>query len=36
MISQGASEISIGCVIEAREATRALNVVHAHLFAFFD
>lgn len=36
MISQGASEISIGCVIEEREVARALNVVHAKLFAFPD
>ncbi|KAF2158309.1 hypothetical protein M409DRAFT_38350 [Zasmidium cellare ATCC 36951] len=36
MISQGASEISIGCVIEEREADRALNVVHDHLFGLLD
>jgi aspartate kinase len=35
MISQGASEISIGCVVEEQEATRALNVVHAKLFGAF-
>ncbi|KAF2862478.1 aspartate kinase [Piedraia hortae CBS 480.64] len=34
MISQGASEINISCVIEEREAIRALNVVHTHLFTF--
>ncbi|KAL8931956.1 MAG: hypothetical protein Q9216_007012 [Gyalolechia sp. 2 TL-2023] len=36
MISQGASEISIACVIEEREAHRALNVVHAELFTYLD
>ncbi|KAL8729238.1 MAG: hypothetical protein Q9166_004859 [cf. Caloplaca sp. 2 TL-2023] len=36
MISQGASEISIACVIEEREANRALNVVHAELFTYLD
>ncbi len=36
MISQGASEINISCVIEAKEAERALNVVHTHLFTFLD
>ncbi|KAF2259642.1 aspartate kinase [Lojkania enalia] len=36
MISQGASEISIGCAIEEREVTRALNVIHAKLFTFPD
>lgn len=34
MISQGASEINISCVIEAREADRAMNVLHTHLFMF--
>ncbi|EMC97680.1 hypothetical protein BAUCODRAFT_147727 [Baudoinia panamericana UAMH 10762] len=34
MISQGASEINISCVIDARDATRALNVVHTNLFTF--
>jgi len=28
MISQGASELHISCVIEGREATKALNLVH--------
>lgn len=32
MISQGASEINISCVIEEANADRALNVVHANLF----
>ncbi|CAN9216998.1 unnamed protein product [Alternaria alternata] len=40
MISQGmsrcASEINISCVIEEREADRALNVVHTNLFTFLD
>lgn len=36
MISQGASEINISCVIEAREADRALNVVHTNLFTFLE
>ncbi|KAL8693091.1 MAG: hypothetical protein Q9218_002015 [Villophora microphyllina] len=36
MISQGASEISIATVIEAREARRALNVVHSELFTYLD
>jgi aspartate kinase len=36
MISQGASEINISCVIEEKEANRALNVVHTNLFTFLD
>lgn len=36
MISQGASEINISCVIEERQADRALNVVHTSLFTFLD
>ncbi|KAF2868336.1 Aspartate/glutamate/uridylate kinase [Massariosphaeria phaeospora] len=36
MISQGASEINISCVIEEREADRALNVVHTNLFTFLE
>lgn len=32
----GASEISISCVIEEREANRALNVVHTNLFTFLE
>jgi len=36
MISQGASEINISCVIDEREADRALNVIHTNLFTFFD
>ena len=28
MISQGASEINISCVIEARDAVKALNLIH--------
>ncbi|KAK4981013.1 hypothetical protein LTR66_010246 [Elasticomyces elasticus] len=36
MISQGASEINISCVIEEAEAYRALNVVHTNLFTFLE
>ncbi|OAA66260.1 aspartokinase [Cordyceps fumosorosea ARSEF 2679] len=36
MISQGASEINISCVIDARDASRAMNVLHTHLFTFLD
>ncbi|KAL8910347.1 MAG: hypothetical protein Q9171_004345 [Xanthocarpia ochracea] len=36
MISQGASEISIACVIEEREHHRALNVVHSELFTYLE
>lgn len=36
MISQGASEINVSCVIDAREADRALNVIHTNLFTFLD
>ncbi|CAN8095798.1 unnamed protein product [Discula destructiva] len=36
MISQGASEINISCVIDAREATRAMNVLHTSLFTFLE
>lgn len=36
MISQGASEINISCVIDEREADRALNVVHTNLFTFLE
>ncbi|CAK4032995.1 aspartate kinase [Lecanosticta acicola] len=36
MISQGASEINIGCVIEEKDADRALNVVHTNLFTFLE
>ncbi|OAA64549.1 cohesin complex subunit [Niveomyces insectorum RCEF 264] len=36
MISQGASEINISCVIDAQEATRAMNVLHTNLFTFLD
>ena len=36
MISQGASEISISCVIDKQEADRALNIVHATLFQYPD
>jgi aspartate kinase len=36
MISQGASEINISCVIEEKNADRALNVVHTNLFTFLE
>ena len=36
MISQGASEINISCVISARDERRAVNVVHTALFTFSD
>ncbi|KAK2791516.1 Aspartokinase [Emmonsiellopsis sp. PD_33] len=36
MISQGASEINISCVIEARDADRAINIIHTNLFTFLD
>lgn len=36
MISQGASEINISCVVNGRDATRAMNVLHTHLFTFLD
>ena len=36
MISQGASEINISCVISGREALRAINVVHTDLFTFLE
>ncbi|KJZ75538.1 hypothetical protein HIM_05001 [Hirsutella minnesotensis 3608] len=36
MISQGASEINISCVIDARDATRAMNVLHTYLFTFLE
>lgn len=36
MISQGASEINISCVIDARDAERAMNILHTSLFTFLD
>ena len=33
---QGASEINISCVIEERDANRALNILHTNLFTFLD
>jgi aspartate kinase len=36
MISQGASEINISCVIDASEAERAMNILHTNLFTFLD
>ncbi|TID18984.1 Aspartate/glutamate/uridylate kinase [Venturia nashicola] len=36
MISQGASEINISCIICEEDADRALSVVHTHLFTFLE
>ncbi|EGS17451.1 aspartokinase-like protein [Thermochaetoides thermophila DSM 1495] len=36
MISQGASEINISCVIDAKHAERAMNILHTSLFTFLD
>ncbi|KAJ2896737.1 hypothetical protein MKZ38_005265 [Zalerion maritima] len=36
MISQGASEINISCVIDERDATRAMNILHTNLFTFLE
>ncbi|MCJ1343310.1 Aspartokinase, partial [Peltigera leucophlebia] len=36
MISQGASEINISCVIDERDADRAINILHTNLFTFLD
>ncbi|KAI9826878.1 MAG: Aspartokinase [Thelocarpon impressellum] len=36
MISQGASEINISCVIEERDADRAINILHTNLFTFLE
>ncbi|TVY21239.1 Aspartate kinase FUB3 [Lachnellula arida] len=36
MISQGASEINISCVIDGYEATRAMNILHTNLFTFLE
>ncbi|CAG8548312.1 8436_t:CDS:2 [Funneliformis caledonium] len=33
MISQGASEINISCVIDERNSDKALNVIHEHLLS---
>ena len=32
----GASEINISCVIEERDADRAINILHTNLFTFLD
>jgi aspartate kinase len=32
----GASEINISCVIDAYEATRAMNILHTNLFTFLE
>lgn len=34
MISQGASEISIGCVVHERDALRGLNAIHHRFFEY--
>ncbi|KAL2152411.1 hypothetical protein VTH82DRAFT_5595 [Thermothelomyces myriococcoides] len=36
MISQGASEINISCVIDVHDAERAMNVLHTNLFTFLE
>ncbi|KAK3366021.1 Aspartate/glutamate/uridylate kinase [Lasiosphaeria ovina] len=36
MISQGASEINISCVIDAKDAERAMNILHTNLFTFLE
>ncbi|KAH8888770.1 aspartate kinase [Thozetella sp. PMI_491] len=36
MISQGASEINISCVIDAKAAERAMNILHTNLFTFLE
>ncbi|KAA8895904.1 Aspartate/glutamate/uridylate kinase [Sphaerosporella brunnea] len=36
MISQGASEINISCVIAEKDAIRAMNVLHTQLFTYQD
>lgn len=36
MISQGASEINISCVIKEKDAIRAINILHTRLFLFED
>ncbi|KOS17499.1 putative aspartokinase [Escovopsis weberi] len=36
MISQGASEINISCVIDGQEACRAMNVLHTYLFTLLN
>lgn len=35
-VHTGASEINITCVIEERDADRALNILHTNLFTFLD
>ncbi len=30
-----ASEVNISCVIDARDATRAMNILHTHLYSLF-
>jgi aspartokinase len=32
----GASEINISCVIEERDADRAMNILHTNLFTFLE
>lgn len=36
MISQGASEINISCVIEERDADRAMSILHTNMFTHLD
>jgi aspartate kinase len=35
-IVTGASEINISCVIEERDADRAINILHTNLFTFLE
>lgn len=36
MISQGASEINISCVVDQRDADRAMSIIHTNLFTFLE
>ncbi|RKF74216.1 Aspartate kinase FUB3 [Golovinomyces cichoracearum] len=36
MISQGANEINISCVISAKEAKRAMSILHTNFFTFLE
>jgi aspartate kinase len=35
-LNTGASEINISCVIEEKDADRAINILHTSLFTFLD
>lgn len=32
----GASEINISCVVDQRDADRAMSIIHTNLFTFLD